>query len=155
MCVRVCMCALECVVHVLFIPGCPAGYSGLSVSCLRVCLCYKLLLIASLQGQLELRSKGRTSLPLHVFSQPLAALQPAQSQIEPEISPAAPSTPLVKQPPAKHSQTKSDTLTAPPPPTPPCLSQSAASCNLTCRVGVHCRCACHNPKCIIHYMHLF
>lgn len=76
----------------------------LSVRCLCVCLFYKLRLIASLWGQLEPRSRG-TQPP---FSLPLASLQSALSQIEPEISPAAQSPLWSNNPqpnPVKPSQT--------------------------------------------------
>ncbi|KAK2907698.1 hypothetical protein Q8A73_008771 [Channa argus] len=50
----------------------------------------KLLLIASLRGQVEPRSRGTQP--------PSVSLQPALSQIEPEISPAAQSTPWSNNP---------------------------------------------------------
>lgn len=92
--------------------GCVCGSSAvhprlagrLSVRCLCVCLFYKLCLIASLWGQLEPRSRG-TQPP---FSLPLASLQSALSQIEPEISPAAQSPLWSNNPqpnPVKPSQT--------------------------------------------------
>lgn len=109
-------------VHPLFTPR----WLTVCICCLCVCLFYKLLLIASLWGQLELRSRGTQPPPPFQFA-------PGQSPVGPEPNRArnqscSPVAPLVKQPPAQRSQTQSDTLTATPHPTPthtpPALSVS-------------------------------
>lgn len=104
-------CSVELWVCVRFI-CCPhpagwlADWPTVCICCLCVCLFYKLLLIASLWGQLELRSRGTQPPP---FSLPLASLQSALSQIEPEISPAAPS-PLWSNNPQRNAVKPSQTL---------------------------------------------
>ena len=109
-CVCVCACVGACL-HARRLTFIPGRLAYLSVSCLCVCLFYKLLLIASLQGQLELRSN--VTQPPSVSLWPVYSRPWAKSSQKSVLQPSQPSGQTTP------SQTRSNPVRhfdSPPPP---------------------------------------